>query len=83
MHGFPVSESAEAVTATTLHGERPPRMNGQTHVGTMASMLPRPLMRTRLWFAAIGMPLMATANTKANALSSEKIQISALIMDRI
>ena len=58
-------------------------MNGQTHVGTMALMLPRPLMRTRLWFAAIGMPLMATANTKANALSSEKMQISALITDRI
>ena len=43
----------------------------------------------RIWqqvtdiYAECSMPLMATANTKATALSSEKMQISALITDRI
>lgn len=32
---------------------------------------------------AIGMRLMATANTKANALSSEQMQILALITGRV
>ena len=43
----------------------------------------------RIWqqvtdiYAECSMPLMATANTKATALSLEKMQISALITDRI